>query len=113
MRVSAGADACNTVHCSHFPAVQPHCYGLARSDKAGADELLAPFVDAVHSHLVDLKKIPVVWEEAALHFPKTAKVLKEGTLVEAWTGSDNVERLLKSSDAIRLIHAPVDFFYRE
>jgi hypothetical protein len=86
---------------------------LSKDDNAGVDKILKPFIDSVHSHLVDLKKTPMVWEEAALNFAETAKILKPGTIVEAWTSSENVEKLLKVNKDIRLIHAPSDFFYRK
>jgi hexosaminidase len=94
--------------------VEATCYGLTKGDNAGIDKILKPFIDSVHSHMVDkLSKTPVVWEEAALNFPETAKVLKPGTIVEAWTSSANVEKLLQIRKDIKLIHAPSDFFYRE
>lgn len=93
--------------------VNPHCYGFDAKDLNSMDTLLAPFVKDVHSHLVQLGKTPMVWEEAVLNFPNTAKVLKNGTIVEAWTTSSNVEKLLKASKDINLIHAPSDYFYRK
>lgn len=65
----------------------------------------------MHSHLITLGKTPVVWEEAVLNFPETARQLKKGTIVEAWTTSANVEKILQSNADTYLIHAPSDFFY--
>ncbi|UZJ56163.1 hypothetical protein CBS101457_005483 [Exobasidium rhododendri] len=91
--------------------INAHCYGLAAGDNAGIDKILKPFVDAIHTHLVGLKRTPVVWEEAAITFPETGKILKPGTIVEAWTSSANVEKILQSNKDVRIIHAPSDYFY--
>lgn len=91
--------------------VKPQCFGLAKDDKAGTDKLLAPFVQATHAHLSQKhKKIPMVWEEAVLDFPDTGRGLLQDTLVEAWTSSENVHKLL-ANEKIRLVHAPSNFFY--
>ena len=91
--------------------INPHCYGLAKDDNAGADKLLKPFVDSVHSHLTDLKRTPVVWEEALLQFPETGKILKPGTLVEAWISNKSVTSILQSRPDVNLVLAVVDYFY--
>lgn len=93
--------------------INAHCYGLADKDLAGVDKLLKPFVDDVHSHLTDLKKTPMVWEEALLNFPETGKILKPGTLVEAWISNKSVTSILQSRNDVNLILAVVDYFYRE
>lgn len=93
--------------------INAHCYGLATDDKAGVDKLLKPFVNDVHSHLTDLKKTPMVWEEALLTFPKTGKILKPGTLVEAWASNTSAASILKARNDVNLIIAVSDFFYRE
>lgn len=91
--------------------VEAQCYGLKKSDKKGMDKILAPFVDSVHSHLKKLGKTPMVWEEATLDYPKTSKVLKSGTLVEAWTSSANVKKILEAREDTHIVHAPSDYFY--
>lgn len=91
--------------------IQAQCFGLQKGDKAGTDKLLAPFVHTTHAFLSQKhKKVPMVWEEAVLDYPETGQGLVEGTLVEAWTSSENVHKLLENKN-IRLVHAPVDFFY--
>jgi hexosaminidase len=91
--------------------INPHCFGLAKDDKAGADKLLKPFVDSVHSHLVDLKKTPVVWEEAVVDFPETGKILKPDSYVEAWISNKSVTSILQARKDVNIILAQVDFFY--
>lgn len=77
----------------------------------GTDKLLAPFVDAVHKRLVDLRKTPVVWEEAILDFPETGKILPKGTLVEAWISNTSIASILKARDDVNVLLAIVDYFY--
>lgn len=91
--------------------VEAQCYGLKKGDTKGMDKILAPFVESVHSHLKKLGKTPMVWEEATLDYPKTSKILKPGTLVEAWTSSANVKKILKARNDTRIVHAPSDYFY--
>ena len=86
------------------------CYG-AKNNSDIDDSLLKPFVENAHAALAKAGKVPMVWEEMAIDFPETGKTLPKGTIVETWTGPDNVKKVLEANDGVRLIHAPVTSFY--
>lgn len=73
--------------------------------------LLKPFMQLVQNEVEKSGKINQVWEEVAIQFPETGKTLKNGTIVEAWTGSENVNKILSSNPGVNIIHAPSDYFY--
>ena len=56
-------------------------------------------------------KVPMVWEEMAIDFPETGKILANGTIVETWTGPQNVAPVLNSNPGVVIIHAPNPYFY--
>ncbi|KAE8215145.1 hypothetical protein CF327_g1564 [Tilletia walkeri] len=87
------------------------CYNATTPAQIDAT-LLKPFIESAHDAVVKAGKRPLVWEEMAINFPETGKSLRNGTIVEAWTSSVNVEAILKSTnEGVKLIHAPSDFFY--
>jgi len=68
--------------------------------------LLKPFMQLVQNEIEKAGKINQVWEEVAINFPETGKTLKNGTIVEAWTSTDNVGKILSSNPGVKIIHAP-------
>lgn len=90
--------------------VNPACYNATSNDEID-EALLLPFVRNAHAAVRAAGKTPMVWEEAAIAFPKTGASLLPGTLVEAWTSTENVAKILRSNPAVRLIHAPVQRAY--
>ncbi|KAK0547502.1 Glucosamine-6-phosphate isomerase (Glucosamine-6-phosphate deaminase) (GNPDA) (GlcN6P deaminase) [Tilletia horrida] len=90
--------------------VNLNCYGAKAASDIDAP-LLKPFVQAAQDAVVKAGKVPMVWEEMAINFPETGKALRNGTIVETWTSSANVEAVLKSNPTVKIIHAPSDFFY--
>lgn len=86
------------------------CYGVANNSDID-ESLLKPFVSKAHAVLKHHGKTAMVWEEAALKFPKTGKALLPGTIVEAWTTPDNVAAILAANEGVKLLHAPYTHFY--
>lgn len=90
--------------------VNSNCYNATTNEEIDED-LLMPFVRNAHAAVTAAGKTPMVWEEAAIAFPRTGASLLPGTLVEAWTSTENVAKILKSNPGVRLIHAPVQRAY--
>lgn len=86
------------------------CYGV--KNESDIDESkLKPFVKKAHDVIRQAGKTPAVWEEAAINFPRTGKILSKGTLVQAWTTPDNVGKILASNPDVLLLHSPTPYFY--
>lgn len=86
------------------------CYNVTNASQIDADGM-KPFLANAHDAISASGKTPMVWEEMALDFPATGKSLRKGTIVETWTNSSNVGRVLEANPDVYLIHAPSDFFY--
>lgn len=86
------------------------CYGVKRKSDIDVRGI-KPFVGHAHEVLAQQGKTPIVWEEMAIDFPATGRSLQNDTIVESWTTSTNVGKILKSNPNVHLIHAPSDYFY--
>ncbi|CEH12941.1 glycoside hydrolase family 20 protein [Ceraceosorus bombacis] len=86
------------------------CYGASSKRDIDAS-LLKPFIKGVQQAIVDSGKTPMVWEEAAIDFPETAKALVNGTIVEVWTSASNIAKVLESNPTVRVITAPYQAAY--
>lgn len=85
------------------------CWNL--SSEAAMEPYLRKFMSLVTDVTSASGKRGMVWEEMATKFPRVAKTLAPGSLVEIWNDANNSATALKNNADVKIVLAPYTHFY--